>query len=146
MPFFPRVLAQLVGLDRPIPQRVAIHPDQGVVLEPMPQRQELHPVALQLARQPGRGDALGEAAEDQEQLGRAALHPLQGGPGPGVEDATAGRAAMIQDRITMTAMDLEALAGMASGAAQAVGMEQVDELAVAGVLVEQVGDREVQER
>jgi hypothetical protein len=40
-------------------------------------------------------------------------------------------------------MDFEFIAGPASGAGQAAGMEQVEEPEIAGVLVEQIGDREV---
>ena len=83
MPFFPRVLVHLVGLDDGVAQRVAVQPDPGVLLEPVPQFQQVHAVAAQLAGQPRGRDALGDAAEDQDDLRRAALNPLEGGPGPG---------------------------------------------------------------
>src|SRR3954466_341727 len=74
IPFFPRVLVHLIGLGHGVAQRVAIQPDQGVALEAVPQGQELHPIASQLPRQPRRRDPLGEAAEDQEELGGTPLH------------------------------------------------------------------------
>ena len=45
----------------------------------------------------------------------------------------------------MAAVDLQAVACAATGTGQAAGVEQAEELEVAGVLVEQVGDREVHE-
>ena len=45
----PQELVHLVGLDRGIPQRVAVHPEQGVALVQRPQRKEFHPVAPQFA-------------------------------------------------------------------------------------------------
>ena len=142
-PFFSRVLGHLVGLDRRVPRRVAVDPERRVVLELMPRRQELHAVAPQFAGQSRRRDALGEAAEDQDDLGGTPLHPLQGRPGPGVEDAAARRAAIVEDRVAMAAVDPESVAGAAPGAGHPAGMEEVDELSVAGILVEEVGDPQV---
>jgi hypothetical protein len=143
MPFFPRVDVRLVGLGPIVAQGVAVEPDPGVLLEPMPQVQKVHPVAAQLARQLRRRHALGDAAEDQDDLGRPPLHPLQGRPGPGVEDAMAPAALVIEDRGAMAAVDAEAVGGAAARAGQSVGVEHGEELPVAGVLVHQVGEREI---
>jgi hypothetical protein len=143
MPFFPRVDVRLVGLDRRVAQRVAVQPEPGVVLEPMPQVQQVHAVAAQLAGQLRRRHALGDAAEDQDDLGRPPLHALQGGPGPGVEDASAAAALIVQDRGAMAAVDAQAVGGAAAGAGQAAGVEHGEELLVAGVLIHQVGEREI---
>ena len=145
MPFSPAFWYISSASTTASPSGLRSSPDPGVALEPVPQLQQLHPVAAQLAGQPGGGGALGEAAEDQR-LGGAALRPLQGGAGPGVEDAAAGRAAVVEDRGAVAAVDPEAVARAAARAGQALGVEQVDELGVAGVLVHQVGDREVHER
>lgn len=78
------------------PQQVAIHTDQGAALEPMPQCEQLDPVAPQLLPQPGGRVALGQAAEDQQDLGRAGLLPLEVGPGPGVGAPPTSRATIIR--------------------------------------------------
>src|SRR3954453_2722385 len=59
-PFFPRVLVHLIGLDALVPQRVTIQTQSGVLLEAVPQSQQLHPIAAQLARQPCRRGPLGD--------------------------------------------------------------------------------------
>jgi hypothetical protein len=112
----------------------------------MPQAQQVGPVPLQLAGQPRRAGPLGDAAQDQDDLGGAAMGLLKDRPGEGVEDALAGGAAVVQDRGAVAAVDLQAVVGPAARAGQAVGVEQFDEPLVAGVLVHQVGDREVHGR
>src|SRR5512143_116878 len=68
------------------------------------------------------------------------MGPLQDGPGPGVEDTTAGAALVVQDRRAVTAMNPQALPLPALGASQAIGGEESDEFGVAGVLIE-IGDQ-----
>src|SRR5262249_38656644 len=58
MPFFPRVLVHLVGLDHVIIQGVAVEVESGTLLKPVPQGQQLHAIAAQLACQLRRGSAL----------------------------------------------------------------------------------------
>jgi hypothetical protein len=143
MPFFPRVLVQLIGLDGRIAQRVAVQFHPGVLLEAVPQLQEVLAVAAQLAGQLRRGDTLGEAAEDQHDLGGTPVRAFQCGAGEGVEDTAAGGAAVVEDRGAVAAMDVEMIVGLAVRAGQAIGVEQGDELVVAGVLVHEVDQREV---
>src|SRR5215813_3311152 len=76
MPFFPRVLVHLVGLDHLVIQRVAVQTDAGALLESVPEGQQLLAIAAQLARQLRRGGALGDPAEDHQQLRGAAMGPL----------------------------------------------------------------------
>jgi hypothetical protein len=109
----------------------------------VPQLQQVHPVAAQLAGQLRRGDPLGDAAKDQEDLRGPPLDPLQGGAGPGVEDAPTMPALVVEHGVAMAAMDTEPIAGAAARAGQAVGVEQGDELVVAGALIEQVDDGEI---
>jgi hypothetical protein len=109
----------------------------------MPQAQQMHPVASQLAGQLRRRDALGDAAEDQDDLRRPPPHPLKGRAGPGVEDAAAVAALVLDHRGAVAAVDAEAIGGTASGAGQPAGVEHGEELGVAGALVHQVGEREV---
>jgi hypothetical protein len=109
----------------------------------MPQGQQLHPVAAQLTGQPRRRDPLGDAAEDQQDLGRPPLHPVQDRAGEGVEDPAATAALVVEHRGAVAAVDTEAVAGAATGAGQTAGVEQVQELGVAGVLVEELDQGEV---
>ena len=115
----------------------------GVALHAAAQLQQVLAVAAQLAGQPRRGDALGEAAEDEHDLGGPAVRPLQLAAGEGVEDPAAGGAAVVQDRGAVATMDVQVGIGHAARAGQPFGMDQGDELAVAGVLVQEVGQGEV---
>jgi hypothetical protein len=103
MPFFPRVLVHLVSFDHGIAQRVA--------------------VATQLAGHRRRGLARRDAVEDQHQLRGAAMRPLQEGPGPGVEDATAVTALVVQDRLAVAVVDPQASPLTACRTGQTVGVE-----------------------
>jgi len=145
-PFFPRVLVHLVGLDRGIGQRRPIEILEARLLEPVAELEQFRAAAPQLAGELGGRDTLGDAAEDQDQLDRPPLGPLEDGLGEGGGDAAAGGAAIGQDRGAVAAMDLQPVATAAVGAGQAVGMEQSDEELVAGRLVHQVADREVHGR
>jgi hypothetical protein len=91
----------------------------------------------------GGGDALGEAADDQEQLAGPALVALQDGAGKRVEDAVAVTAAEVEHRVATAAMDDHAVVLMAAGAGQAVGVQPADEPVIARLFIHQVGDREV---
>jgi len=74
------------------------------------------------------------------------MGPLPGGVGEHVEDPTAALAAVIDDRgFGTAAVDVEAVAGVTTGTGEARGVEQSEELQVAGLLVHQVNDREVHE-
>jgi hypothetical protein len=109
MPFFPRILIQFVGFDHGVAQRVAVQPEPRVLLEAVPQLQEVLAIATQLASHPGRGLARRDAVEDQHQLRGAAVCPLQDGPGPGVEDAAAVTALGVQDRLAVAVVGPQAL-------------------------------------
>lgn len=52
-------------------------------------------------------------------------------------------ALVVEHRGAMAAVDAEALGGAAAGAGQAGGVEHGEELGVAGVLVHQLGEREI---
>jgi hypothetical protein len=41
MPFCPRVDVHLIGLDYGVAQQIAVHPQSGVVLGPVPQLKEV---------------------------------------------------------------------------------------------------------
>jgi hypothetical protein len=61
-----------------------------------------------------------------------------------VEHPAARLAAVVDDRgVGMTAVDVEALVGTTPGAGEPLGVEQVEELLAATLLVHQVEDREV---
>lgn len=146
MPFFPRVLVHLVGLGPVVRQRRAVGIGQGAGLDRMPQPEQVLAADADLAGELGGGLSLGDAAEDQEDLRGAQMGPLPGGVSVHVEDAAAGLAAVIDDRgIGTAAVDVEAVAGATAGAGEAFGVEQIEELLTAPLLVHQVDDREVHE-
>jgi hypothetical protein len=109
----------------------------------MAQPEQFLAVAAQLAGELRGGDALGDAPEDQHQLDDRPPGALQGRAGQGVEDPTARPAAIVEDRGAVAAMDSQSVACPAPGTGKAVGVEPMEELGVAGVLVHQLGDGEV---
>jgi hypothetical protein len=143
MPFFPRVLIHLVGLDRLVVQGQRVGCLQRLVLEPVPELQEVLAVPVQLPGQPGGGLALGDPPQDQEDLGGPAVGLVEGRPGERVEHPAAAAAAVVQDRGAVPPVDLQAVAARAPGAGQALGVEEINQRFVAGVLVHELGDREV---
>ena len=68
------------------------------------------------------------------------MGPRQQGPREGAEDPAATAALVVHEGRAMAAVDPQALSLPATGACQAVGVEQGDESGVAGVLV-QVGEQ-----
>jgi hypothetical protein len=65
------------------------------------------------------------------------------GAGEGVEDPSAGLAAVIEDRGAVAAVDLQLVTGVAAWAGQPVGVEEGEKLGVAGVLVHVFRDGEI---
>jgi hypothetical protein len=119
---------------------------QRVGLDPMPQFQQVLAADRKLTRELRGGHPLGEAAEHQEDLGRTSVCPLPLCSREHVEHPSARLAAVVNDRgFGMTAVDVEPLAGSATGAQVPIGMEQVEELLAADLLVHQVVDRKVHE-
>jgi hypothetical protein len=143
-PFFPRVLVHLVGLGLIVRQRRAVRGGQGAGLDRVPQPQQMLAADPHLTGEFRGGHPLRDAPEDQEDLAGAEVGPLPGGAGEQVEDPAAALAAVVNDRrLGAMAMDVQPVPGGATGADQAAGMEQVQELVVATILVHQVEDREV---
>jgi hypothetical protein len=128
----------LISLDQGVAQRVAVQPDPGVLVESMPQGQQAPAVAVPLAGERGRRCPLGHAAEDHQDLEGAPLDPLKEGPGPGVEDASAGAALVVQDRLAVSATDAQVVPFSAARTSQALGVEPFDESGGASVLIEGV--------
>jgi hypothetical protein len=109
----------------------------------VPQVQEFRAVTIPFAGQLGGGDALGEAADDQDQFPGPALDAVQGGAGEGVEDAVAVAAAEVQDRIAAAAVNDQAIVLMTAGAGQAVWVKPADKLVIARLFIHEDRDREV---
>jgi hypothetical protein len=144
IPFFPRVLIHLVGLGIDVRQRLAIGGGQSAGLDLMPQPEQMLAADADLAGERRGGLPLGDAAEDQEDLGGAQVGPLPGGVSEHVEDPAAALAAVIDDRgVGTAAVDVEAVAGATTGAGEPLGMEQIEELLAAALLVHEVDDRKV---
>jgi hypothetical protein len=146
MPFFPRILVGLVGLQDLVVQRHQVAIPKGQVLESVPQVQQLGAVAIQLPRQLGGGDALGKTADDQYQLAGPPLEAMQSSAGEGVEDPLAVAATEVQDRVAAAPVDDHPVVSLATRAGETVGMQPLYELLVAGALVHQVDDREIHGR
>ena len=94
-----------------------------MLLEAVPQLQQVLAVAAQLAGHRRRGLPRRDAVEDEHDLGGAAVRPLQDGPGPGVEDPAAVAALVVQDRLPVAVMDPQVLPLTACGAGQPLGVE-----------------------
>jgi hypothetical protein len=110
----------------------------------MPQPQQVLAADPHLAGELRGGDPLSDAAEDQEDLGRAEVRPLPKCSCEHIEHPSAPLAAVVDDRgVGMTAVDIEPFPGAATRAREPLGMEQVEELPAATLLVHQVKDREV---
>src|SRR5262249_46413971 len=143
-PFFPRVLIHLVGLGLIVRQRRAVGGVQRAGLDLMPQPQQVLATDPYLTGERRRGDPLGDATKDQEDLGRAEVRPLPKCPCVHVEHPPAPLAAVVDDRVVgVTAVDIEPLPGGATRAGEPLGVEQIEELLAANLLVHQVKDREV---
>src|SRR5215210_5697182 len=74
---------------------------------------------------------------------RRSSDPLEGRCGEGIEDTTAVAALVVQHRVAMAAVDAEPVAGAAPRTGQAVGVQQGEELLIAGVLVPQIDQGEI---
>jgi len=61
----------------------------GVGLNAMTQFQQPGAITAQFPGQLGRRDAMGDASQDEQQLGTGTVRPLEDRPGEGVEDPPA---------------------------------------------------------
>jgi hypothetical protein len=139
-------LIHLIGLGVVVRQRCAVGGGQRPRLDLMSQPEQMLAADADLASELGRGHTLSDTAEDQEDLRGAEVGALPGGVSEHVEDPAATLATVIEDRsVGATAVDVEALARLAAGAGEPLGVEQVEELLAAALLVHQVDDREVDE-
>lgn len=119
---------------------------ERVALHAMSQFQQILAADPKLAGELRGGHPLGEATEDQEDLGRVEMCSLPLCSRKHIEHPSARLAAVVNDRgLGMTAVDVESLAGPATGARVPIAMEQVEELGAADLLVHQVVNREVHE-
>jgi hypothetical protein len=112
----------------------------------MSEPQQVLAMTVQFAGQPRGRLALCDPPQDQEDLGGPAVGLVEGGAGEHVENPAAVAAAVVEDRGAVPPVDPEAVPAAALGASQAVVVEDIDELLVAGVLVHELGDGEVHGR
>jgi hypothetical protein len=137
-------LVHLVGFGLVVRQRRTVGGGQRAGLDLMPQPQHVLAADPHLAGEFRGGDPLGDAAEDQEDLYGAEVRPLPEGSREHVEHPSAPRAAVVDDRgVAATAVDVESIPSRTTRACEPVGVEQVEELLAATLLVHQVEDREV---
>jgi hypothetical protein len=109
----------------------------------VPELQQVLAVPLQLAGQPRGGLPLGDPPEDQEDLRGPPVGRVEGRPGERVEHPAAGVTAVVQDRGAVPPVHLQAVVAVTARAGQAFGVEDGDELLIAGVLVHELSDGEV---
>jgi hypothetical protein len=137
-------LVHLVGFGLVVRQRRAVGGGQRAGLDLMPQPQQVLAADPHLAGELRGGDPLGDAAEDQEDLSWAEVRPLPECSREQVEHPSAPCAAVVDDRgVGATAVDVESIPSRTTRAREPVGVEQVEELLAATLLVHQVEDREV---
>lgn len=86
---------------------------------------------------------MGEAPQDQQDLPGATLGLVKLGAGEGAEDPAAGLAAVIDDRGTVAAMDLQPITDPAARANEAAGVEDGDDFGVASDFVQIFRDGKV---
>jgi hypothetical protein len=117
----------------------------GVGLYLMTQFQQPGAIAAQFPGQLGRRDTMGDASQDEQQLGTGTMRPLEDRPGEGVEYPSAGFATIVQDGAAIPTVNRK-MVGSASGTSQPVGVKNVQPLGVANVLVHEIHKREVHDR
>lgn len=126
-PFSPRVPEHLVGLgfgpgDGP-------DPPTGVgrqLLGPVPEAEQVQPVAPGRAGQSGGRGSLGDPAEDRDQLDRGAAGPLESGSGVRAEHPPAVGTPVVRDRSPVAGLDPEPVGPVAPRAAKPVRVEEVE--------------------
>jgi hypothetical protein len=85
-----------------------------LAFEAVAQLQQGSALAIEFARELGGRLLLSDTSENAQDLRGAAVRSLQGGPRPGVEDAAAMRTAVIQDRLTPAAVNVQAALSQAT--------------------------------
>ncbi len=93
-------------------------------LQLVPQRQQFAPVPAQFAGQLRGADALGHAAQDQQQFRTGAVRVGQLRAGEQVEHPPAVPALVVDHRVAVTAMHTQPVPAPAGGAGQARRMQQ----------------------
>jgi hypothetical protein len=112
----------------------------------MPQPNQVLAADPHLAGEFRGGHPLRDAAEDQEDLRGAQMSALPGGAREHVEDPAAGFATVIDNRgVIVTSVDVKTVVGITPRASETLGVEEIEELLAAPLLVHQVDDREVHE-
>src|SRR5512147_1261655 len=100
--------------------------------------------ATQFPSQSGRGHALGEPAYDEDDLRGVIMSPLGHGPRPGLEDASPDSAPIVEDGGSIVAVDEEPVRRPAARTTEPLRVEQIEEEMIAGILIHQMVDREIQ--
>src|SRR5919202_1322856 len=108
-------------------------------------RQHVSTINMQLCGQVFGGHPLGNATQDLDD-GRAAIMALDpDGPSEEIEDRATGTTAVVQDRGTMPVMGcLLGGQAMPGRAAQPLGMQDMQQDVVAGLLIHQIVERKLQ--
>ena len=132
---FSGILVHLIGFHFRVFQGLSIQAGFSHCLIIMSQFEQISSTATQLPSELRGGYTLGETSDDEDQGRGAVVRPLERGPGPGVEDPPARRAAIVEEGFSNVAVDGESVLSVTAGAMQPLGMEQVEEELEAGVLI-----------
>jgi hypothetical protein len=143
MPFFPRVLKHFVGFRDSIRQGGSLQGLLGQGLQTPPHGQKFHAIHLQFSGQLGGGNALSDAAQDQPDLRRGTPCLVQHGSCPGIENAVTVPALIIHNRSPMPPMDTQTVVDLATRTSQPVGVQQLDQLGVAGTVIHNIEKGEI---
>ena len=115
-------------------------------LDRVPQSEQVLAADPDLAGEFRGGHPLRDAAEDQEDLCGAQMGALPGSVREHVEDPATGFATIIDNwGVVVTSVNVKTVVGTTPGASEPLGVEQIEELLAATLLVHQVDDREVHE-
>jgi hypothetical protein len=109
----------------------------------VPQHKQLAPAASQFPRQLLRANTLSNAAQDQHQLRTGTMGALQDRIGETIKHSSAPRTLIIDQRLPVPTVDSEMVHGTTTRASQTIGVQQMQELAVTGLLVHEVLNRKV---
>jgi plasmid maintenance system killer protein len=116
---------------------------QRMTLQAMLQFQQTRAIDLKLTRQLCHTLALGNAAQDQDQLRRPPTCGVENRTGERIEHRATAIALIIHHRFAMTPVNPQALACAAARAHQTLRMKKGDQTFIASTLIHQLRNREV---
>src|SRR5258708_39481634 len=112
-------------------------------LELTPQFQQMFAVAVKFTSQTRGGDALEDAAEDEEDLRRGTMRVGQEGARPGVEDTATVAALVVEHGGAVAAVDAQPVLMLPAWASQPGRVKHRQEVVVTRLLIQQIHNRKI---